>query len=223
MTLNDLVPLIPRITLGDSVYHHLSEAILTGQFACGEELNEVALAQRLDVSRTPIREALRRLANDGLVTTLRNRHATVVQMSRAEVIQTWQVRQFLETGAAQLAAELIESSTLDELRAMGGRATPGPGTDWCDAERQFDSALHAAVAAASGNPRLQQEIHRYHKLIQLVRRQVALNTTAQTVGHCEHLVILDALESRDAQGAALAMNRHIASALQVTLDLLPFQ
>jgi DNA-binding GntR family transcriptional regulator len=214
---------ILRVTLGDAVYHHLSEAILTGQFACGEELNEVALAQRLDVSRTPIREALRKLANDGLVTTLRNRHATVVQMSRAEVIQTWQVRQFLETGAAQLAAERMEPAQLMELRSMAAAATPGSGTDWCEPERQFDKALHAAVATASGNPRLQQEIHRYHKLIQLVRRRVGMNPARLAVGHAEHLVILDAMETRDPQQAGQAMSQHIASALRSTLDLLPLQ
>jgi DNA-binding GntR family transcriptional regulator len=210
---------VPRLSLGDVVYDRLSRAILAGEFACGHEFNEVELAQQLDVSRTPVREALRRLERDGLVTTERHRHPAVVNPSREDLIEAFQVRQFLEAGAASVAAERITDEQLKELRVLAA-ASELDQPDWCDAERRFDARLHAIIAEAAGNKRLEDEIDRCVKLFRLVRHQVAQLPERQAVGHVEHLVILRALEARDPAAAAAAMTEHIQAALQAILHYL---
>src|SRR5581483_8584102 len=100
------------------------------------------------------------------------------------------------------------------LRALAAEATPAAHPDWCDAERRFDAALHQAVAIASGNARLHQEINRYLNLFQLVRHQVARSPDRHAVGHFERLAVLEALEAHDAARSAKAMTEHIAAALQ---------
>ena len=212
---------VARASLADAVYERLSAAILAGDFSCGHEFNEVELANRLDVSRTPVREALRRLVNDGLVMIPRNRHPAVVQPTRNDVVEAFQVREFLETGAASLAAQRINDSELARLRELAAEAEPHSRPDWCEAERRFDAALHEAIAAATGNSRLRQEIDRYLKLFRLVRHRAAHNPERLTCGHREHLAILHALEARDPQAAAAAMKAHIALACQAILDYLP--
>lgn len=221
MPATDFAAPVPRVSLGDAVYDRLAKAILAGQFPCGYVFNEVELAQQFDVSRTPLREALRRLARDGLVTTARNRHPAVVQPSRADVAEAFQVRQLLEAGAAALAAERIQAPDLARLRTLAAEAQPGRSTDWCEAERRFDAELHQAVAEATGNARLHEEINRYLNLFRLVRQRAASDPARLTAGHGEHLAILDALEARDSRRAAAAMTDHIAAAKDAILALLP--
>src|ERR1041385_5990414 len=98
---------IERRSLGDLVYERLALELTEGRYGCGDELNEVALAGHLRVSRTPVRDALRRLAAEGLVVNGRNHRATVIEPSRREIEETYQVRQLLESAAARLAASRI--------------------------------------------------------------------------------------------------------------------
>jgi DNA-binding GntR family transcriptional regulator len=206
-------------SLSDSVYERLLNAILTGEYGWGEDLSEVSLASRLQVSRTPIREALRRLAGEGLVKTLRNRRSCVVYFSRADVIEMFQVRGYLEAGAARLAAERITPKQLRYLRDLAVESEPNPEKDWTEAARRFDLALHYTVALASGNERLQQEIARYNKLVWLVRQKAA-NPARQALSRAEHLLVLHALQVHDPDSAAAAMSKHIASALKGVLAVL---
>src|SRR5690348_5288584 len=94
---------VPRAGLADLVYDRLVHALMSGQYAGGDELNEVSLASRFEVSRTPVREALRRLVSEGLVTSSPNRQATVVKLSVQDLRNTYGVRQVLEAEAARLA------------------------------------------------------------------------------------------------------------------------
>jgi DNA-binding GntR family transcriptional regulator len=167
-----------------------------------------------------VREALRRLEQDGLVTTNRNRHATVVKPTRTDVIEAHEVRKFLEAGAASIAAQRITDVQLKSLHALAAEATPESRPDWCDAERRFDLALHQTVSEAAGNARLQREIERYLNLFRLVRHQVAQIPERLIAGHREHLAILCALEAHDSNAAASAMSEHITAALHAVLEYL---
>ena len=214
--------LVPSISLGDRVHQHIIEALVSGQFQGGEELNEVSLAAQFRVSRTPVREALRRLAAEGLVVNQRNRQATVVEMSRDDVIETYQVRQILEASAARLATEHISELQLAELRSLASAAAPAGAAQWGTGERRFDEELHRAIAESCGNGKLLQEIARYNNLVRFVRSRVARSPQRLGQGHAEHLRILDALERGDSQRAEAEMSAHIASALQCVLEDLPF-
>ncbi len=213
--------LVPHGSLGDLVHQRIVEALVSGQFQGGEELNEVSLAAQFCVSRTPVREALRRLAAEGLVVNQRNRQATVVEMSRSDVVETYQVRQILEASAARLAAEHIDIDRLAELHSLATEATPRADGQWGSGERRFDEELHRAVAESCGNGKLLREILRYNNLVRFVRSRVARSPQRLAQGHAEHLRILAALDSRDPQLAEAEMSAHIASALQCVLEELP--
>ena len=213
--------LAPNVSLGDLVHQRIVEALVSGQFQGGEELNEVSLATQFQVSRTPVREALRRLAAEGLVVNQRNRQATVVEMSRSDVTETYQVRQILEASAARFAATLIDDGRLRDLRLLATRATPHTADQWGNGERKFDEELHRLVAESCGNGKLLREIQRYNNLVRFVRSRVARSPQRLAQGHAEHLRILAALEDRDPQRAEAEMSAHIASALQCVLEDLP--
>jgi DNA-binding GntR family transcriptional regulator len=212
---------VSNVSLGELVHQQIVEALVSGHFRGGEELNEVSLAAQFQVSRTPVREALRRLAAEGLVVNQRNRHATVVDMSRDDVVETYQVRQILEASAARFAADRIDQGRLSELRSLASAATPFADDQWEIAERRFDEELHRAVAETCGNRKLLSEIQRYNNLVRFVRSRVARNADSLAQGHTEHLRILAALEGRDSQLAEAEMSAHIASALQFVLNDLP--
>jgi DNA-binding GntR family transcriptional regulator len=208
----------PSVSLGDLVHQQIVEALVTGRFAGGEELNEVSLASQFQVSRTPVREALRRLAAEGLVVNQRNRQTTVVEMSRRDVTETYQVRQVLEASAARLAATNIPELRLSELRGIASLGQPLANAEWEVAERRFDELLHRTIAECCGNRKLLREIHRYNNLVRLVRSRVARSPRRLAQGHEEHLRILAALECRDGAKAEHEMGAHIASALQCVLE-----
>lgn len=213
--------LVPNISLGELVHQRIVEALVSGQFQGGEELNEVSLAAQFRVSRTPVREALRRLAAEGLVVNQRNRQATVVEMSQSDVVETYQVRQILEASAARLAATRIAQPRLDELHSLALTAAPTADNQWVGGERKFDEELHLAIAESCGNQKLWREIQRYNNLVRFVRSRVARSPQRLAQGHTEHLRILAALDSRDPQRAESEMSAHIASALQCVLEDLP--
>lgn len=207
-----------NLSLGELVYQRLVNALVAGQFKGGEELNEVTLAAHFQVSRTPIREALRRLAAEGFVVNQRNKQAIVVEMSRTDVMETYQVRQILEASAAGLAAVNLDAARLRELRRLATLAAPPANGQWGTEERQFDEALHQTIAESCGNARLHREIVRYGNLVRFVRSRVARSPKRLAQGHAEHLRILKALEARDARRAETEMADHIASALRFVLE-----
>ncbi len=213
---------VVRQSLGEVVYERLLSAILSGQFDGGDELSEVTLAEQFGVSRTPVREALNRLASDGLIENGRNRRATVRTMTRQMVIEVYQVRQFLESGAARLAAGRMEAADLDRLSQMA--ATVRPGGDKVDQEQalSFDAALHALIALRCGNRRLAEEIHRYSNFVPIFQRLAGRRDDRLLLAYEQHLTIIEALRKQDGDAAAQAMSDHIQSALKVlVVDLFP--
>jgi DNA-binding GntR family transcriptional regulator len=209
---------INRASLAESVYETLLEAMLSGTLATGVELNEVALAKQLDVSRTPVHEALRRLAADGLVKIGRHRRLRVAALSHNEVREVYAMRRLLESAAAELAAaRMTDEAVADQRRAADALATARDSLDWTTRALQFDLAFHDAVAAASGNARLQQDISRYRLL---VRGLCRMTGTAENLRDAlaEHMEILSALERRDGRAARDAMAAHIDARLECVLS-----
>jgi DNA-binding GntR family transcriptional regulator len=208
---------IPRHSLADSVHERLLEAILSGKIASGSELNEVALAQELGVSRTPVHEAIRRLAADGLVRYTVSRKAQVASLSSKEVVEIYQVRTVLETAAARLAALHIEPQELKKLRAASD-SLAGPQSDrWPQRAINFDLDFHEVIAAASRNERLRMEVGRYRMLVRAFCR-ITGDVKNLRDAFDEHLRILEALENHDPTAAGSAMASHIESRLRTVLE-----
>ncbi len=203
-------------SLGDRVVHQLLDHLLSGQITPGSRLREVELAARLGVSRTPVREALARLARDGLVELLPNRGAIVRQLGADELRHIYQLREALEGLAAELACERCTPDDLARLQALFD-ATAARDANFAAACRRVDQELHRLIAARSGNPVLAQEIRRFHDLVQLVRERVDDVSGALDQALAEHRAILTALERRRPAEARAAMTAHIRRALEVAM------
>jgi DNA-binding GntR family transcriptional regulator len=185
----------------------LLEAIVGGALPSGTELSEVALAAQLNVSRTPVHEALGRLCNDGFVEQRKNRTARVAHSTSQDLQEMYEVRKLLECAAAERAATRLPPKQLAALRQEAEGLTVVPrGEDWLARAIDFDFRFHEAIARASGNDHLRAEIGRYFLLLRAFRRMLSQD---EAVG--EHLAILRALEARDAGAASRAMAAHLES------------
>lgn len=214
---------VARQGLAEQVYNRLLESILHGELSSGTELTEVELARRLNVSRTPVREAVRRLAAEGLIVVSRNLRCHVAPFSRQDIIDTYEVRQLLEAEAARRAASRMTDATLQELAELAQAASPHSGDDWESRERKFDARLHEAIGEAAENARLREEILRFTRQVQMVRVLVGRDPERLEQGHKEHLAILAALQAHDETAAHQAMSAHLEASLSNVLQELPTQ
>jgi DNA-binding GntR family transcriptional regulator len=202
-------PALENLTLWQRVYDHLREEILAGTLGPGAELAEVALSEQLGVSRGPIREAIGRLASEGLVTVRPRRGAVVRSLSKEEFLELYQVREALEMMAVTLAVPRLRPEDVEELQglidAMGEHAERREIGEFFEANATF----HARLFAASGNGKL-QELYR-QLLGQLGRyrlRSLLLRGNLQR-SVAEHAAILRAAKRGDADRAAHLMSEHI--------------
>ena len=200
---------LENLTLWQRVYEHLREQILADELSPGTELQEVALAEQLGVSRGPIREAIGRLAAEGLVTVRPRRGAVVRSLSKDEFLELYQVREALEMMAVRLAVPRLgpaEIARLEELiAAMDDHAAHGRVAEFFEA----NVAFHATLFEVSGNGRLQEL---YGQLLgQMGRfrmRSLTLRGNLQR-SVAEHRAILRAAKRGDAERAAHLMSEHI--------------
>jgi DNA-binding GntR family transcriptional regulator len=200
-----------RVTTTDRVFAALRESILTGEFPAGSLHSVYRLADLLEVSRTPVREAVLRLADLGLVTIERNRGVRIRGVTVDDVRAVFELRLMIEVPAASYAAAHADpddvralESELDGMRAAAGTADELRFTS-------HDRALHHAVGAVLGNPRLVAEVAALRDSIQ-TRGASTLHRSrgmAEILG--EHVPIVEAIAGRDPEAAAARMEEHLVS------------
>src|SRR6185295_3451641 len=188
---------VTRAPLADAVYETILEGILGGRYAGGAELTEVALAAELGVSRTPVHDALKRLAVDGLVEPMTNRQSRVVQLTAQQVREVYEMRLLLEPAAAERAAERLDPVQLEALRetARGLAASTGR-PNWAIRAIEFDNRFHDTLAAACGNERFRMEIARYRRMVRAFCRATGTPDVLEQA-LVEHIEILNSLEKCD--------------------------
>jgi len=200
---------IERSRLSDSVYETLLDAIISGQIPPGTIVSELSLAKELDVSRTPVHDALRQLAKDGLIEQRAGRRAVIASFSKDDVYDIFEMRKLLETAAVRRAATRIDRATLARLRQLGEELqTNGNPDTWMTRWADFDEEFHDAIAKASGSARLWQDVIRYRLLHRGFNKLVTTVDGLQAALK-EHFSILEALEKRDPEAASQAMADHI--------------
>lgn len=198
-----------QTTLVEYVYETLLENIVSGELASGTVLSEVAVAKELNVSRTPVHDALRQLAKDGLVEQTAGRRARVANFGRDDVFEIFEMRKYLEGPAAELAASRMDRRQLVPLRAtIEELAESTDSDDWVARWADFDEEFHDTIAQASGNKRLWRDVAGY-RLLHRGFNKIATNVDCLQEALHEHTQILDALEEGDAQGARNAMIGHL--------------
>jgi len=200
---------VERARLSDAVYETLLEAIISSKLAAGAIVSEVSLAKQLEVSRTPVHDALRQLAKDGLVEQRAGRRAIITTFSKEDLYDIFEMRKLLEGEAARRAAARMDRATIAQLRNMGEELkTNADQTDYLTRWADFDELFHEAIAQASGSTRLWQDITRY-RLLHRGFNKLATNVEDLQEALAEHFQILDALEKRDAESASKSMVEHI--------------
>jgi DNA-binding GntR family transcriptional regulator len=161
---------VERVCLRDQAYDRLRGWILDGTLAPGEPLRDEALAEALGVSRTPIREALARLTEEGLVTSTSSRHTAVSPVTLAQAREVYPIVVALEALALRLALPHVTPAALDEMRAANQRLATA--LDACDtgAALEADHALHGTFIRMSGNSELQTMLATLISKVQRIER-----------------------------------------------------
>ncbi len=206
-------------SLEESVYLTLEEEILSGKLKKGESLAETSLSVRLGVSRTPLRGALHRLAEEGLIEIAPNRSATVVGIGDEELVDIYRIRMRLEGLASAEAAKRIGEGDLKKLRDSVELAEFYIGKRDAEHLKELDSEFHSIIYSASGNRLLCKTLTELHRNIQFYRKR-SLNVEKRLEKSItEHREILSAIERGDSEAADRLTSAHIEAALNNLLSV----
>ena len=189
-----------------SVYDSLLREIEKGELLPGTRLREIELADRLGVSRTPIREALKLLEIEGLVSHSPGQGISVKQLGYAEVMELYDMRTVLEATAARLAANSASKLELHHLNEIQKDFASASSPDHAF---KLNRKFHLAISHAAKNRYLLQSMSVFHKSLMLLGRTTLDDTTRLQEAIIEHENILKALSKRDGDGAEKIMRAHI--------------
>ena len=200
-------------SLEAKVYSELQDAILMGRFKKGEALTELALSEKLGVSRTPVRGALSRLSEEGLVELIPNRGAVVIGITREDLVDIYRIRMRLEGLASAMAAgkitnqekkELIETAELSEFYIKKN-----------DGEhiKELDTQFHQTIYKACGSRMLEKVLSDLHRNIKAYRKVSLTSPVRAKKSVEEHRQILNAIIRGDAAEADRLTSLHVEHAL----------
>jgi DNA-binding GntR family transcriptional regulator len=209
---------IARSTLPQAAAERLRALIIEGVLAPGVRLNERELSEQLGVSRTPLREAFRLLAAEGMLLQLPNRGVQVVALSREDVRHAFEVMASLEGLAGELAAARVSDAELDDLKALQGELEKAHKRRDLPGYYRVNRAIHDRLNDIAGNPVLAQTYRTLNARLHALRFRSNLNGAKWDRAVAEHRSMLAALAARD--GAALRdlLVRHLHAKLQVVLE-----
>lgn len=206
------------LPLRDVVFKTLRQAILTGELKPGERLMEIHLADRLGVSRTPIREAIRKLELEGLVTMIPRRGAEVAQISASNLKDVLEVRQALDALGVELACERITEEGLKELKEACDYFAKVTSTKDATVITKADVALHDVIIAATGNERLQQMISNLSEQMYRYRFEYIKDSSYHALLIEEHRRIYESIAARDKESAVKEIQQHIDNQLNTIME-----
>jgi DNA-binding GntR family transcriptional regulator len=202
---------ISRSVLADQVRDHLLESIVDGHYPPDSRIVETQVARELGTSQAPVREALRALAAIGIVELAPFRGARVRRPSRAEILEAYAVRSALETLAARLATPILADSDLAELRADLRAMDRAADVDDGHGVAQADAAFHARIVDLAGNATLAR-VWRSLEPYSRTYLTLALPGADPRWSADLHVPILQALDARDGDAVADALERHFDEA-----------
>nr|WP_277999002.1 GntR family transcriptional regulator [Moorella sulfitireducens] len=198
--------------LREIVFEALREAIINGQLKAGERLMEVQLAEEMGVSRTPVREAIRKLELEGFIVMVPRKGAYVADLSTKDIADVFEIRSALESLAAGLACERITEEELDELERLLIKVADCVAAKDLETLVEIDTQFHEVLYRASRNDRLVQIINNLREQIQRFR-----TTSLGTPGRMpealeEHKQLVEAITARNVELARRLAQEHIENA-----------
>ena len=203
MAMNEFLP------LRDVVFNTLRKAILTGELKPGERLMEIHLANKLGVSRTPIREAIRKLELEGLVIMIPRRGAEVAQITEKSLKDVLEVRRALDALCAELACDRISDEGMEKLKQACDKFEYATSTEDAATIAAADVALHDIIVQATGNERLIQLINNLSEQMYRYRFEYIKDESRHDNLVNEHRMIYESIVKRDKAKAAEAARLHI--------------
>lgn len=206
-------------SLEESVFLALEEEILSGKLKKGESLAENSLSARLGVSRTPLRGAMHRLAEEGLIEIVPNRGAVVIGIGDEELVDIYKIRIRLEGLASSEAAKRISEDDLKRLRDSVELAEFYIAKQDAEHLKELDSEFHNIIYKASGNRLLCKTLTELHRNIKFYRKRSLGVANRLEKSIAEHREILSAIESGDSEAADRVTSAHIEAALNNLLSV----
>lgn len=201
-------------SLEESVFLTLEDEILSGKLKRGETLTENSLSARLGVSRTPLRAALHRLYEEGLVDISPNRGAVVLGIGSEELVDIYKIRMRLEGLASAEAVKKIEKNDIARLKENVELAEFYMNKRDSERLKELDSEFHSIIYKASGSRLLYKTLSDLHRNIHFYRKRSLTVADRLEKSIAEHKEILSAIEMGDSEAADRLTSAHIEAALQ---------
>jgi DNA-binding GntR family transcriptional regulator len=209
---------IPRAALHEQVAQRLRPMLVEGRIAPGAKLNERELSELLNVSRTPLREAIKMLAAEGLVELLPNRGAVAVQLGEQDILDTFEVMAGLEAQAGELAAERITPQELAEIQAMHFEMLATYTRRDLSAYYALNARIHDAISAAAKNPVLAQVYNQVNARLQALRFRSNQDGEKWKRAVKEHDKMIEALAAHDGKAMRDVLLTHLRHKREVVLE-----
>ncbi|MGH6637584.1 MAG: GntR family transcriptional regulator [Polaromonas sp.] len=211
---------IPRAALHEQVAHRLRQMLVENRIAPGAKLNERELCEVLAVSRTPLREAIKMLAAEGLVELLPNRGAIAVELSAEDVRHTFEVMAGLEMQSGELAAQRITDAELAEIKAMHFEMLAAWTRRDLSSYYRLNAQIHRAINAAAKNPVLTATYNQVNARLQALRFRSNQDEMKWRDAVREHEQMVAALSARDPAAMRAVMSTHLGHKLATVIGQL---
>lgn len=206
------------LPLRDVVFNTLRQAILRGELKPGERLMEIQLANKLGVSRTPIREAIRKLELEGLVLMIPRKGAEVAEITEKNLRDVLEVRCALEELAVQLACDRMDEEGIKAMKEASAQFCNTLDSDDITRIAQADVAFHDIIYAATDNRRLIQLLNNLREQMYRYRIEYLKKKECYPQLLEEHQTIIDSIESRDKGRATQITGQHIKNQAEAVVD-----
>ncbi len=215
-----MIPKIGRKTLRQEVYEQLLSSIITGKLPIGSQLDEQEISDWLGISRTPLREAINRLVQEGLITEIPYRGNFVRKFTPDEVKDIYEVRKALEVMAIRLAVSRMSAQEADEISKLVYAMEKAQEQNDIAAYSELDGQFHAKIALFSRNQVLVQMLNSMDLQIKLIRQMANRQDAIVNRSQFERLQILEAISKRNGDLAAMFMETHIDNVMKDAMSLL---
>jgi DNA-binding GntR family transcriptional regulator len=209
---------IPRAALHEQVACRLRELLVEGAIAPGAKLNERELSLQLNVSRTPLREAIKMLASEGLVELLPNRGAVAVSLSEQDVFNTFEVMAGLEGMSGELAAQRITDSQLAEIKALHFEMLAAHARRDLSTYYRINAQIHRAINTAANNAILTATYSQVNARLQALRFRSNQDEAKWNRAVGEHSQMIDALVKRDGAALKAVLVQHLQHKRDVVIE-----
>lgn len=205
------MPIKSESSQSTTAYAILKQRIMTGEFGPNDTLREIDFAKQMNMSRTPVREAVKRLEDEGMLTRVPRKGLTVTTLDQTSITELYGFREILECGAARLAARYADDMEIENMRAIleESRSHADP--------IRSNYEFHQALYAASHNQFLVKAINSLIDSTVLLGQSTLAHTGRPEVALREHLQLFEAIEKRDEQQAEACAREHIRQALLARL------